>query len=256
MFFLRLIALTTFLGLLPLSASAQLRFRVSAGMSTDWIVSDNPAVARIVSSTTAEDENAPPGGSLDGMQMGWGLRCYADLDKQKKFRIPFGFDLHSMSGTQQVLSPSYLIRIRHDINIYTTHLGFEYAFAEFPAAFARAYSAVELRGAFIGDSRFSSLQRSYDATNEVVEVSKNDIVQKEGTFRLGWMARLGIEGELYYPIFLNTSIGYGVLNAIGRDTKSQADGGRGELLTPSTSNEGPEQYIEHVNFTFMIQVRL
>jgi hypothetical protein len=70
------------------------------------------------------------------------------------------------------------------------------------------------------------------------------------------MARLGIEGEIYYPVFLNTSVGYGVMNLLGRDTRSSAQGGRGELLTPRALNEAGEGVLTHLNFAFMIQVRI
>jgi hypothetical protein len=70
------------------------------------------------------------------------------------------------------------------------------------------------------------------------------------------MARLGIEGEIYYPVFVNTSVGWGAMNLLGRDTRSTANGGRGELLTPVSQNEAGEGVLYHLNFTFMVQVRL
>jgi hypothetical protein len=73
---------------------------------------------------------------------------------------------------------------------------------------------------------------------------------------MGAMARFGIEGEIYYPVFLNTSVGYGVMNLVGRDDRPTWKEGRGELLTARPLNEPTEGLLYHMNFSFMIQVRL
>jgi hypothetical protein len=46
------------------------------------------------------------------------------------------------------------------------------------------------------------------------------------------------------------------MNLLGRDTRSTAEGGRGELLTPVSQNESGEAILHHLNFTFMVQIRL
>lgn len=231
--------------------TAQVRYRVSGGLSTTWITSDNPAVGRIADMDTTK----PFGGALDGAQVGWGLRFYADLDKQKVFRIPFGIDLHMLSGTQSVLAPTYTTRVQHDVNIWTIHGGFEYAFVEFPLAFARAYVAGEIRGAFVGASNITKTLRYIDGGTGKLVTESESFSDKPGVFRLGAMARIGVEGELYYPLFLNTSVGYGVLNLLMRDDRPTPEG-RGELLTPTPISEPGEAMLQHLNFTFMLQVRL
>lgn len=239
-------------------ASAQVRYRVSGGLSTTWITSANPAVEPIVGvieEGQEETEDAPFGGSLDGSQIGWGIRCYADLDKQKTFRIPFGVDVHMLSGTQSVVSTLYAAKAQHDVNIYTVHGGFEYAFVEFPLAFARAYVAGEIRGAFVGASRVTKTLRNINTQTGKIETTVEEFSDKPMTFRLGAMARLGIEGEIYYPLFLNTSVGYGVMNLLFRDMRPTPEG-RGELLTPTPVSEPFEGMLQHLNFTFMLQVRL
>ena len=195
------------------SALAQVRFRVAAGLSTDWITSDNPAVYRLASSQNTTPEETY-GGAFDGAQMGWGLRGYIDLDKQKKFRIPVGLDYFMYKGAQSIVGETYSIRensITRDIKT------------------------------LIADT---IIQR--------VEVFNG----KSAATRLGAMARLGIEGEIYYPVFVNTSVGWGAMNLLGRDTRSTAEGGLGELLTPVPQNESGEAILYHLNFTFMVQVRL
>lgn len=238
---------------LAASAGAQVRWRVSAGMSTDWITNDNPAVHRLTG--TSDSIDAPLGGALDGMQMGWGIRAYADLDKQKTFRIPFGLDYFSYSGTQSMNAPTYAVQVRHDVNLFTGHLGFEWSFVEFPLAFARAYIAGEVRGLYVAPNTITTSTRIVSDSGHVT--SRQEVFSgKEGAFRLGGMARLGIEGEIYYPVFLNTSVAYGVMNLVGRDMRSTADGGRGELLTPNKMDAAGEGLLYHLNFTFMVQVRL
>ncbi len=231
--------------------SAQVRYRVSGGLSTMWITSDNPAVERIASMDTTK----PFGGSLDGSQIGWGIRCYADLDKQKTLRIPFGIDLHMLSGTQSVTAPTYVAKAQHDVNIWTVHAGFEYAVVEFPLAFARGYVAGELRGAFVGQSNITKTLRTLDGQTGKIVTTVEEFSEKPSVFRLGAMARVGIEGELYYPLFLNTSVGYGILNLFLRDDQPTPVG-RGELLTPTRISEPTEGMLQQLNFTFMLQVRL
>lgn len=234
--------------------SAQVRFRIAAGLSTDWITNNNPATYRMVAEDNASDDK-PAGGSLDGMQMGWGLHGYADIDKQKYFRIPFGVDYWMYDGTQSIQSYLSGVQVRHEVNIVSTKVGFEWSFAEFPLAYARAYLGGEIRPTFIGSNNVHSRLWEY-GNSEIRTDTTTDVSLKEACTRVGGMVRLGIEGELYYPVFINTSVAWGVMNLIGRDTRPTWEGGRGELLTVSKLNEAGESYVEHLNFTFMIQVRL
>jgi hypothetical protein len=237
----------------------QIRYRISGGLSTNWIVSDNPAVDRIVANSTGPeanpDEPTRVGGAFDGNQIGYGIRMYIDLDKQKLYRIPFGLDVFMMRGSQSFKAPNFAILARHSTDLYTFHAGFEYAFVEFPLAFARAYVAAELRGTMVANDNLYIRLQTIDTEGKLTTNERN-VLGKPDAFRLGSMIRLGIEGEIYYPVFLNTSVGYGALNLLGRDTRATTAGGRGELLTPDRISEGPEQILQHVNFTFMFQVRL
>jgi hypothetical protein len=235
------------------NAVAQVRFRVAAGLSTDWITSDNPAVFRLASSQNAVPEETY-GGAFDGAQMGWGLRGYIDLDKQKKFRIPVGLDYFMYKGAQSIVGETYSIRLTHENALTAALAGFEWSFVEFPWAFARAYVGAEARMLFVGANTITRDSKTLVADSIVqrVEVFNG----KAATSRLGAMARLGIEGEIYYPVFVNTSVGWGAMNLLGRDTRSTANGGRGELLTPVSQNESGEGVLYHLNFTFMVQVRL
>lgn len=231
------------------NAGAQIRYRVAGGLSTDWITSDNPAVYRLASSDTAINPKDEFGGALDGMQVGFGVRIYADLDAQKKFRIPLGVDIYTFSGVQALNATTYKVRLRHDVNVFTGIVGFEYSFLEFPLAYARAFVGGEIRPLYVAPNNIVQDDFTIGPTGNIISTHK-EFNGKPGAFRLGGMVRLGIEGEIYYPVFLNTSIGYGVMNLIGRKDD------RGELLTPRNINEPKEQMLSHVNFTFMVQVRL
>lgn len=239
--------------LVSTSATAQIRYRVAAGLSTDWITNDNPAVYRLASSQNASPEETY-GGAFDGAQMGWGFRGYIDLDKQKKFRIPVGLDYFMYKGAQSIVGETYSIRVTHENALTAGLAGFEWSFVEFPWAFARAYVGAEARLLFVGENTITRDSKTLvaDSILQRVEVFNG----KTSATRLGALARIGIEGEIYYPVFVNTSVGWGAMNLLGRDTRSTANGGRGELLTPVSQNETGEGMLYHLNFTFMVQIRL
>lgn len=258
----RSLALAALIAVATTVASSQVRFRIASGLSTDWITNDNAAVYPLTGSSeeNSDQTNRPFGGAFDGAQPGWGLRGYVDLDKQKKFRIPVGVDVFYYSGVgSAVSSPDkensyYRLWAEHSTTLVSSFTGFEWSFVEFPLAFARAYVGGEVRFLYVNDnkvkSEFTNVIRGEEFYTEYSYSGKSS------AFRVGGMARLGIEGEIYYPVFLNTSVGYGVMNLFGRDTRSSSQGGRGELLTPRSLNESGEGLLTHLNFAFMIQVRI
>ncbi|MBI2794945.1 MAG: hypothetical protein HYX66_09900 [Ignavibacteria bacterium] len=233
------------------AASSQVRYRVAAGLSTDWITNNNPATYRITGHSSDLDSNKPFGGGFDGMQMGWGIKGFIDIDKQKRFRIPVGLDYFMYSGAQSFGATRYRLTARHEVDLYTGIVGFEWAFAEFPMAFARAYIGGEARLLYVTPN-------VYQVTFEIRDSILIDrtVYPKPAATRLGAMVRLGIEGEVYYPVFVNTSVAWGAMNLVGRDEVPGTNGGRGELLTVNSDLEGAESIVMHLNFTFMVQVRL
>lgn len=241
-----------FLTLVATSSTAQIRFRLATGLSTDWITNDNPAVYTLSGDTTKP--NRPYGGAFDGAQVGWGLRGYIDLDKQKTFRIPVGVDVFLYRGTQSINGVGYSFRVDHASNLISSFTGFEWSFIEFPLAFARAYVGAEARFLYVGDNTITTRGITIVDGKEII--SQDEYNGKPSAFRMGAMARFGIEGEIYYPVFLNTSVGYGVMNLVGRDERPTWQQGRGELLTARPLNESGEGLLYHMNFSFMIQVRL
>ena len=240
--------------LAAVSVEAQVRFRVATGISTDWITNNNPAVFRIAGGEDTSSATNTFGGAFDGAQMGWGFRAYEDLDKQKKFRIPLGVDFYSFKGSQSIKGESFTYRVTHQNTLWTGLTGFEWSFVEFPWAFARAYLGVEARVLSVGEN---TITRSGVVIIEGEPITQGDEFNgKPSALRLGGLVRLGLEGEIYYPVFVNTSIGWGAMNLIGRDERPTSEGGRGELLTPVSLNESGESIVYHMSFTFMVQVRL
>jgi hypothetical protein len=163
-------------------------------------------------------------------------------------------DVFYYNGAQSVVGQNYRFRVEHSNTLVSTFTGFEWSFVEFPLAFARAYVAGEARFLYVGSNTISS-QGTNIVNGEVFNYS-NTYTSKSSAFRVGAMARIGIEGEIYYPVFLNTSVGYGAMNLLGRDQRPSSQGGRGELLTSSSVNEAGEGLLTHLNFTFMIQIRI
>ncbi|MFN4908489.1 MAG: hypothetical protein ACK475_11220 [Bacteroidota bacterium] len=240
--------------ILSTAVEAQIRFRIATGLSTDWITNDNPAVYQLSGSPDTSNPDRPYGGSFDGAQVGWGLRGYVDLDKQKTFRIPVGVDLFLYRGTQSIKGIGYDFRVDHSTDLVSAFTGFEWSFVEFPLAFARAYVGAEARFLFVGENTITNTGRTFVDGKWIS--TQDQYTGKPSAFRMGAMARFGIEGEIYYPVFLNTSVGYGVMNLVGRDDRPTWKEGRGELLTARPLNEPTEGLLYHLNFSFMVQVRL
>lgn len=250
----RFILTAVLVAMLSVGAQAQIRFRLASGLSTDWITNDNPAVYPLTGSNDTSNPNRPYGGAFDGAQVGWGVRGYVDLDKQKTFRIPVGVDVFYYNGAQSIVGSNYKFRAEHSNTLISSFTGFEWSFVEFPLAFARAYLGGEARFLYVNANTIT--REGTNIINGEAFSYSSSFSGKSSAFRVGAMARLGIEGEIYYPIFLNTSVGYGVMNLIGRDSRSTAQGGRGELLTPRPLNESGEGLLYNMNFAFMIQIRL
>lgn len=84
---------------------------------------------------------------------------------------------------------------------------------------------------------------------DTLDVTYN-IINKKSTTRMGGVIKLGIDGELWDPWYVNISIGLGVMNLFGRKDA------RGELLTPIRLNEYKENYVYNLLFSMLIQYRL
>jgi len=236
------------IGLTAISLEAQglKNIQATAGLSTMWIINDNAARESIV----PRDETDIPGAGFDGQQIGFSIRMLYNLNEKKKLRLTTGLDYYFMRGVQRNQLTSSTIYYTYAVNVPTIVLGTEYAFVEYPPGDVRIYAGIEARGAFTSAEPIDfRLVRLGD--NTLIQSGTGQI--KDNAFRLGGAIRLGVDGEIYEPMYVNISAGYGILNLIGRDDT------RGELFTPNHSavgyTEERENYIHNVLFSFLLQYR-
>lgn len=229
----------------PLKAQTKRNFQVTGGLTTMWIVNENAAL-----------ESIQPrigeylfGAGFDGQQLGVSVRLLYGIDTANRIRINTGLDYYFLRGVQRNQYTASASFYTYGVNMPTVVLGGEYAFVQYPPGNARIYGGLELRGAFTSAIPIS--QKLIRLSDNSVLQSENGFV-KDNAFRLGGAVRLGIDGELSDPIFVNMSVAYGVVNLIGRDHT------RGELLTPDNNDftyDTHEGYIHNIISSFLIQYR-
>ena len=76
-----------------------------------------------------------------------------------------------------------------------------------------------------------------------------EVLQETAT-RLGMGLRIGVDGEVFAPWYVNISAGYNAFNLLGRNDS------RGELFTPSNLSEKVESIIGAIATTILIQYKL
>jgi hypothetical protein len=229
----------------PLKAQTSGNFQVTAGLTTMWITNENAAVESII----PRNEDELPGAGFDGQQLGVSLRLLYGIDKANRFRINTGFDYYFLRGVQRNQLTSSSIYYTYGVDMPTFILGTEYGFVEYPPGNARIYAGIEARVVkTIAEPIDLRLVRLRD--NVLVENKRGFV--KENAYRIGGAVKLGIDGEILDPFYVNMSVGYGVVNLIGREDA------RGELFTPNHApvySETRESYIHNVLFSFLIQYR-
>lgn len=218
--------------------------RLSAGISTIEILGDSPNSRTIVNRDT---NVATVGGSFNGTQPGFGFRVQTSLDENNIYIIPFGFDYYFFEGLERIPAPgSYTAKWRHSLNIMAFTAGFNYAFVKFPLANVRGYTAIELRGSLIQQGEI--VQTTIDSKTDNVTVDEH--VTKESTFRLGGAIYIGFMGDIDDPFYINFYTGLGIMNLLGRDNS------RGELLTPINYYENEESLIYNLHFSLQLQYKI
>ncbi|MES2764875.1 MAG: hypothetical protein V4642_03335 [Bacteroidota bacterium] len=233
---------------IPLKAQTNRNFQLTGGLTTMWIVNENAALENIV----PHQEGEVPGAGFDGQQVGLSLRMLYGIDTKRKLRITTGLDYYFLRGVQRIQLAASTYFIKYPVDMPTLVLGTEYAFLEYPPGDARIYAGIEARGAFIIAKQFD-FRWVRLGDNIVLDIGHGE--KKPDAFRLGGAVRLGIDGEISDPIYVNFSAGYGIVNLIGRDHA------RGELFTPDNS-EAPlpypddhEGYIHNMLVSFLLQYR-
>jgi hypothetical protein len=220
------------------------RIALSVGISTMRFLGNNPAVSPIIQ----RDESKPlvNGASLFGTHPGGSIFLTMYLDKNEKFRIPIGFDYFFLDGGEKMPVSKIVVQTftnKQKIGIISA--GFDYSFYQTRLAMAKAYAGLMTKSVFIGESKFM-INTEYSDQNLNFEKQYSS---KNSTFRFGGMIRLGIEGELTSPWFVNTYVGVGAMNLFGRDDA------RGELLTLSNNNETKETILYYWQFSINLQYR-
>ncbi len=233
---------------IPLKAQISRNFQVTGGLTTMWIVNDNIARGNIIPRTMDE----LPGAGFDGQQVGFSVRLLYGLDAKRRVRLTTGLDYYFLRGVQRNQLTSTTYYFTYAVDMPTLVLGTEYAFLEYPPGDAKIYAGIEARGAFTSakpiDFRVVRL-----GDNLTIREGHGEI--KTNAFRLGGAIRLGIDGEIYDPLYVNFSVGYGIVNLIGRDHS------RGELLTPDNSGaelpypDNHEGYVHNMLVSFLLQYR-
>jgi len=246
-----------FLGALAffLSSSSLVRAQlsglsVSAGFANAHILGDNLA-AKPFRNPFSDDKFF--GGSLDGGHPGLRMQMNFALDDGGIFEIPISFAyIFYMGREKEPISSLSDIKLRHDIYVPSFSLGFNYSFLRFTAfaRMAKIYASLESRATYVTQGTFESIQ-NYVEFNEVEKLSHKT---KEAAWRFGGALRLGLNGELNHPWYLDINAGVAAINLIGKDDS------RGELLTPhkKTANytETKESTVYTYRFYLMIQYKL
>lgn len=215
---------------------------IALGLTTSWLNGANPAGATIFPKDTINTI----GGGFIGQQPGIAVRGLFIMDSARRFRVTAGLDYIWYTGPQRLEGAGYTFTARHTIDVPTAVLGFEYAFLKLPLANAKIYGGIEARYAFVSDGTFRRkvVYKLVDKIQDETFSTKTDVQ------RLGAALRLGIEGELLDPVYVNISGAYGAVNLLGREDT------RGELLTPTNLAEKQENILGNIFFTMMVQFRL
>ena len=212
------------------------------GISSITFNGDNPANKQIF----PKGNNTTVGGGFPNAQTALSLRTTLSIDKNRTYRIPISFDYVLLSGVQRLPDKFYNIYATHSVHIPTISAGFEYAFLSLPLANAKLYAAADIKLSMI---QKSELIVNLDYENKDFRDTTR-IYGKETATRLGMGLRIGVDGEVFAPWYVNISAGYNAFNLLGRNDS------RGELFTPSNLSEKVESIIGAIATTILIQYKL
>lgn len=228
---------------------------ISGGFTTQSFLGDEIAANPLV----ARDSLTLPGGSFNGQQLGATVKAMLFLDTAKKFRMPIGLDYVRFFGAQRLeVSQFYRIQLFNSLQVITPTIGLDYSMFKLPLANANMYVGAELRGSFFSNSNlvredylnFYTTINNFQVFDRDSLLKRIEINNKPNAFRLGGAIKLGVEGKIQDPLYLNISLSYGSPNLFGRDNA------RGELFTPNKTFENQESVVSQLFFHFLLQYRL
>jgi hypothetical protein len=221
------------------------RFSVALGLSTLWILGNNPNSTPIYNRDTTAKYLY--GGGFNGSQPGIMLQCTYTIDDDSRFVIPFGVDYTFFSTGERVPQPNNVLYwFTNSSNVTTPFIGLNYFFWKIPNINVRTYLGVEFRASLIPQGTYTweyqDKPNHIDSTTTIK--TKNQIQRYGGDFKLG------VEGVLIHPFYLNTSIGIGAINVLGRDNN------HGELFTPIKDLDmNTETLTYNLYFTLLLQYK-
>jgi hypothetical protein len=218
---------------------------ITSGISTISILGDNPGAKSIIERDTTKEPIY--GGSFKTPQACFSFQVNVGLDDENKFIVPIGFEYVYFNALERIPAATQLtVYLRHSISVPTFYTGFQYQFMKFPLANVKAYAGLEARASFVQEGVFYRRFYYHALDSSFIYESKT----KDAATRFGAVVRLGFQGEVIDPWFVNFSAAYGVMNLLGRDDK------RGELLTPLTNFETKESLVFNFHLALLIQYRL
>jgi hypothetical protein len=229
----------------PTNANSQYSF--GAGLTTLTILGDNPATKPFFERDTAKPNLF--GGSFDGPQVGVSFRLNYSLDTIGQFVIPIGLDYNFFESRERVpVSSTVTAYYKNSTSIPTLSLGLDVMIKKWDIADAKIYAGLDARMSIVQQGKYESDLEylNFDTVEVLIRNTKSTVN------RYGFNLKLGLQGRLDGPIYMNSWVSYGIMNLIGRDDK------RGELLTPfrqTTYIEDKESFVHTLHFNFMIQYK-
>lgn len=202
--------------------------------------------------SSRNDSTFVTGSNFVGAQSGVSARLNFEVGAMKRFIIPVGLDMTFFRGLQRLENPGLTGHGSVSCNVTSIVTGCQYRFAELPLSEAFLYGGVDVRGSFVGGSRFQYNVDEYSTGNPLPQYSL-DTTLKPSVFRLGGAVRVGVQGILSEPLRINISAAYGVYNLVGRDLRSTGADRRGQLLTPTRIGETGEQFAMYSNISLWLQ---
>lgn len=240
------IALLAFLNMYETYSQFENRFFIAAGLSTNEIIGNDWGKFPILE----RDTNKPGiiGGGFTSSNPGFQFLMTFWFDTSGVFRIPLGVEYHYYEGLQRVpYTRHYTYFLKHRLDLWSIHLGLDVAFLNLQLAQTKVYTGIEfIANIFTNNLYTANLVHSTDPniSGETLRASKSNAL------RFGTGIKLGFEGLIVEPWYINASWSLSLLNLLGKDDA------RGELFTPNIDKEGKENNSYNFNFNFLVQYRL
>lgn len=187
--------------------------RPMLGVQTMWFNGRSPATDAL-----SPIEILPLGGGLSGSHNGIHLELEVIPSSESIIRIPVSFDAFFLNGqTTFILSRepdpgTNRFIYRHTANVYSLGTGIRASFFRSP----NLYLSAEGRLNILPPNTLG--WRLYDPETDSTILENSVLVNKESDIRGGAYLKIGTQVEFFDPLMLDFSIGYGVLNLVGKET--------------------------------------